>query len=345
MFLTGPRIVKRALGEEVTASALGGTRVHARNGVCDFVARDDRDAARLLRELLGYLPSSASAVAPVVSAEEPAETDPAAVLPSTSRGYYDIRDLIRRLVDGGRFREASEQWARNIVVGFARLEGNSIAVIANQPRHRGGIIDVEASQKGRKFVRTCAAFHIPMLVLVDTPGFMPGSRQEAAGVISHGAELLRAFAATRSPRATVIVRKAFGGAFITMNSKDLGADASFSWPQAEIGIMSPHAAVEIIHGRRLGAGRGRLRERLARRYAEESLSPDAALGSGAIDAVIDPAETRERVVRAMRLDRSAPFDVMTRRKPQRAAAVVAPLRVNGSGWGHRPTTTTKGARS
>jgi acetyl-CoA carboxylase carboxyltransferase component len=174
---------------------------------------------------------------------------------------------------------------------------------------------------------------------------MPGSQQEAAGVISHGAELLRAFAATRSPRVTVIVRKAFGGAFITMNSKDLGADASFSWPQAEIGIMSPHAAVEIIHGRRLGAGSGRLRERLARRYAEESLSPEAALGAGAIDAVIDPARTRERVVRALRLDRTAAFDLVARREQERVAALAAPLRVNGLTRGYRPTTITKGAKS
>jgi acetyl-CoA carboxylase carboxyltransferase component len=234
-----------------------------------------------------------------------------------------------------------------MVVGFARLEGNPIAVIANQPRHRGGIIDVAASQKGRKFVRTCAAFQIPMLVLVDTPGFMPGSQQEAAGVISHGAELLRAFAAARSPRVTVIVRKAFGGAFITMNSKDLGADASFSWPQAEIGIMSPHAAVEIIHGRRLGAGNGHLRERLARRYAEESLSPEAALDSGAIDAVIDPAETRERVVDALRLDRAATFDLVTRGEADGATATVlarAPRLMNGLTGSSRSTTIAKGAQ-
>jgi acetyl-CoA carboxylase carboxyltransferase component len=189
-----------------------------------------------------------------------------------------------------------------MVVGFARLEGQSVAIIANQARHRGGIIDVQASRKGSKFVRTCDAFGIPMLVLVDTPGFMPGSREEAAGVIGHGAELLRAFAAARSPRVTVIVRKAFGGAFITMNSKDLGADASFCWPDAEIGIMSAQAAVEIIHGRRLLDRRSTdLLDRLARRYAKESLTPDAALSRNAIDAVIEPSETRERVVSALGL--------------------------------------------
>ncbi len=304
MFLTGPRIVKRALGEEVTASALGGTRVHARNGVCDFVAADDRSAISLLRELLGYLPQNVSEPPPVLPAEAPTGEDPAGVLPPMSRNYYDVRELIRRLVDAGRFQEVSERWARNMVVGFARLEGHALAVIANQALHRGGVIDVAASQKGRKFIRTCDAFHIPMLVLVDTPGFMPGSREEAAGVIGHGAELVRAFAAAGSPRVTVIVRKAFGGAFITMNSKDLGADASFCWPRAEIGIMSSHAAVDIIHGRRLfGLRSTELLDRLSHRYARESLSPETAVSCGAIDAVIEPAETRERVARALRLDR------------------------------------------
>lgn len=309
MFLTGPRIVELALGEEVTASALGGVKVHARNGVCDFVAADEDSGIELLRELLGYLPQNASEPPPVAPPEAPTGEDPAAVLPARSRSYYDVRDVIRCLVDGGRFREVSELWARNMVVGFARLEGHVVAIVANQARYRGGIIDVEASKKGAKFIRTCDAFRIPMLVLVDTPGFMPGSRQEAAGVIKHGAELVRAFAAAGSPRVTVILRKAFGGAFITMNSKDLGADASFCWPNSEIGIMSPQAAVEIIHRRRLlaaGAGDGDLREELARLYAKHSVSPEAALASGAIDGVIDPAETRERVARALRLDRATP---------------------------------------
>jgi acetyl-CoA carboxylase carboxyltransferase component len=273
--------------------------------VCDFVAADDRGAMRLLRELLGYLPQNAFESPPVVPAEGPTGGNPAAVLPLRARSYYDVRELIGRLVDGGRFQEVSERWARNMVVGFARLEGHAVAVVANQARHRGGIIDVEASRKGRKFIRTCDAFGLPMLVLVDTPGFMPGSREEAAGVISHGAELLRAFAAARSPRVTVILRKAYGGAFITMNSKDLGADASFCWPQAEIGVMSAEAAVEIIHGRRLLGARSDVRDRLARHYAQESLSLEASLRCGAIDAVIDPAETRERVVSALRLDRAA----------------------------------------
>jgi acetyl-CoA carboxylase carboxyltransferase component len=313
MFLTGPRIVKRALGEEVSTSALGGTRVHSRNGVCHFVAADDRRAIGVLRELLGYLPQSASEPPPIARAEPPTGEDPAAVLPPTRRSYYDVRDVITRIVDAGRFCEVSERWARNMVCGFARLEGHTVAIVANQARYRGGIIDVDASQKGSKFVRTCDAFGIPMVVLVDTPGFMPGSKQEAAGVIGHGAELVRAFAAAGSPRVTVILRKAFGGAFITMNSKDLGADASFCWPCAEIGIMGSESAVEIIHHRRLAAGPEDLRDHLARRYAAENLSTDAALESGVIDAVIEPAETRGCLVHALGLRRySAPRPARTR---------------------------------
>jgi len=297
MFLTGPKIVKYALGEDVSAAELGGSQIHERNGVCDFVAADDPGAIALVRDLLGYLPQNAFEPPRAVAPEPPARReDPAAALPDQSRSYYDVREVIARLLDGGRFLEVSPRWARNMVVGFGRLEGNPVGVIANQPRHLGGIIDVDASQKGAKFVRTCDAFGLPMLVLVDTPGFMPGTRQEGAGVIRHGAELVRAFAAASSRRVTVILRKAFGGAFITMNSKDLGADAAFSWPDAEIGIMSAGAAVEIIHRRQMvGVAPGEnIALELARRYAEEHLSPAAALARDAIDAVIEPQDTRRR---------------------------------------------------
>jgi acetyl-CoA carboxylase carboxyltransferase component len=335
MFLTGPRIVKMALGEEIGTAALGGSKVHMRNGVCDFVAKDDDGAVTLLRELLGYLPQNASEAPPTLPALEAAPGDPAEVLPPLSRNYYDVRDVIARIVDGGRLQEVSEGWARNMVVGFARLDGNPVAIVANQARHRGGIIDVEASRKGSKFIGTCDAFGIPLLVLVDTPGFMPGSREETAGVIGHGAQLVRAFAGARTPRVTVILRKAFGGAFITMNSKDLGADASFCWPDAEIGIMSAHAAVEIIHGRRLLGRRGTdLLERLARHYAKESLTPAAAIARGAVDAIIEPAETRERALRALRLApaESGAHEMLAggaaTRRPRRDARLTAGYRLS-----------------
>jgi acetyl-CoA carboxylase carboxyltransferase component len=306
MFLTGPRIVRQALGEDVPASALGGVRVHERNGVCQFVASGDDEAIELIRQLLGFLPQSAGEPPPAGVPEPPPEGDPSAAVPTRAREFYDVRAVIERIVDGGRFLEVSRRWARNMVIGFARLEGRPIGIVANQSRHLGGVIDVDASQKAARFVRSCDAFHVPLLVLVDTPGFMPGTRQESAGVIRHGAELLRAFAAATCPRVTVIVRKAFGGAFITMNSKDLGADASFAWPQAEIGIMGPRAAVEIIHRRRVLAAPSAEREatELARRYARAHLSPEVALRLGVIDALIQPSQTRVRVTKALftRLD-------------------------------------------
>jgi adenylyl-sulfate kinase len=297
MFLTGPRIVKQALGEEVGAAALGGVRVQQRNGVCDFVADDDHAAIALTRELLGHLPQNASEPAPARPPEPAPGDEPDAWVPPRQRNFYDVRTVIGALVDGGRFLEVGPRWARNMVVGFARIEGHAIGVVANQARHLGGVIDVEGSQKGAKFVRTCDAFGIPLLVLVDTPGFMPGSRQESAGIIRHGAELLRAFTAARCPRVSVVLRKAFGGAFITMNSKDLGANAAFAWPAAEIGIMGPRAAVEILNRRDLLAAAAPDEEAAARAelYAETHLSPHSAERLGAIDAVIDPADTRRRV--------------------------------------------------
>lgn len=333
MFLTGPRVVKKALGEDVTASALGGVRIQQRNGVCDFVADDDHVAIALTRDLLGYLPQNASEPAPRWPAEPSAGEQPDAWLPERQRSFYDVRRVIAALVDGGRFLEVGPRWARNMVVGVARLEGRAIGVVANQSKHLGGVIDVDASQKAAKFVRTCDAFGLPLLVLVDTPGFMPGTRQESAGVIRHGAELLRAFAAASCGRVTVILRKAFGGAFITMNSKDLGADTAFAWPAAEIGIMGPPAAVEILHRRRLLQAAAPEEEAavLARRYAEAHLSPDTAARLGVIDAVIDPADTRHRVARAF-LDcerssdrRSGLFARDTRRgpeAPQRAGCAI-----------------------
>ncbi len=301
MFLTGPRIVKQALGEQVTAGALGGAGVQQRNGVCDLVADDDHSAITLTRELLGYLPQNASEPTPPRAAA-PAAGEPDAWLPPRQRNFYDVRNVIRALADAGQFLEVGPRWARNMVVGFARMEGHAIGVVANQPKHLGGVIDVDGSQKGAKFVRTCDAFGVPLVVLVDTPGFMPGSRQEGAGVIRHGADLLRSFASARCPRVTVVLRKAFGGAFITMNSKDLGADAAFAWPIAEIGVMGPRAAVEILHRRRLVEAESRDEEAdaLAERYAETHLSAEIAARLSAIDEVIHPAATRRRLADALR---------------------------------------------
>ncbi len=298
MFLTGPKVVCEALGEDVTAVQLGGRRVHEKNGVCHFVARSDLDAAVLARELLGYLPSHRDLPAPIAAARPPNGRDPATSVPAQARCVYDVRDVIRTLVDGGELLEVSDGWARNLVTAMARIDGRTVGVIANQPRYLGGILDAASAQKGARFVSKCNTFGIPMLVLVDTPGFMPGTRQEKAGVIRFGATLVHAFAAATVPRVTVILRKAFGGAFITMNAKDLGADYVFAWPQAQIGVMGAKPAVGIIHGRELAAADDPQahRERLAAKYTDEHLCPRVAASAGYIDELIEPSQTRSRLV-------------------------------------------------
>ncbi|HEY3729425.1 MAG TPA: acyl-CoA carboxylase subunit beta [Solirubrobacteraceae bacterium] len=298
MFLTGPGVVREALGEDVDAAQLGGTRVHQRNGVCHFVAEDDFDSARLARELLGYLPSHSGGPAPRSITEPALGADPSAPVPAESRRVYDVRDVIRGLVDGGELLEVASGWARNLVTALARVDGRPVGVIANQPRYLGGVLDASSSEKGARFVNKCNSFGIPLLVLVDTPGFMPGLRQEGAGVIRHGATLVHAFAQATVPRVTLIIRKAFGGAFITMNSKDLGADYVFAWPQAEIGVMGATPAVGVIHRRELAAADDPVaeRDRLARRYANAQLRPQVAAATGYVDELIAPSETRARLV-------------------------------------------------
>jgi acetyl-CoA carboxylase carboxyltransferase component len=302
MFLTGPGVVRDALGEEVSALELGGSRVHERNGVCHFVTPTDLDAAYLARELLGYLPAHRGARPPLALPRPPLGRDPAALVPDDPRCVYDVRDVIRAVVDGGELLEVARGWARNLVTGFARIDGRTVGVIANQPRHLGGIIDTDASQKGARFVAKCDAFGVPLLVLVDTPGYMPGTRQEAAGVIRFGAGFVHAFAAAEVPRVTLILRKAFGGAFITMNSKDLGADYVFAWPQAQIGVMAARSAVGIIHRRELAGADDpdALHAELADGYAESQLRPEVAARTGYVDELISPAQTRSRLVWAFR---------------------------------------------
>jgi methylmalonyl-CoA decarboxylase subunit alpha len=301
MFLTGPQVVHEVTGEEVSAERLGGYRVHERNGVCDLVAADDRCAAGFARRLLGYLPQAAGEKAPRGLVTEPALPDPGANLPASSRGVYDMRTVIEGIVDGESLLELGPRWARSLFTGLARCDGRPVGVIANQPRYLGGVLDAESAQKGARFVETCNAFGLPLVVLVDTPGFMPGLRQERAGVIRFGAALLRAFAAATVPRVTVILRKAYGGAFITMNSKDLGADLVFAWPQAEVGVMGAHAATGIIHRRELATATDPVgeREALADAYADEHLGAAAAAADGFVDEVIEPWQTRERLAWAL----------------------------------------------
>jgi acetyl-CoA carboxylase carboxyltransferase component len=302
MFLTGPGVVREALGEEIDAAGLGGPRVHDRNGVCHLVERDEAAAALRVRELLGYLPSTAGERPPMSEVVPPVLADPGAAVPSEPRRAYDVREALAGIVDGGSLLELWPRWARNVVTAFARLEGRPVAIVANQPHHLGGVLDAEGSEKAARFVGFCDSFGLPLIAVVDTPGFMPGSRQERAGVIRHGASLVRAFAAARSPKLTVVLRKSYGGAYITMNSRDLGADLVLAWPDAELGIMSARAAVGIVHRRelRVAGDPEAARSRLADAYVQEHLQAEAAASAGFIDEIVEPADTRDRLVWALR---------------------------------------------
>ena len=301
MFLTGPNVVRDVMGEDVSAGELGGVKVHERNGVCDLVVRDDRAAAGISRALLSYLPQHADAGVPQTVAFGPELADPGSAVPGDPRKVYDVRAAIAGIVDEGSLLELAPRWARSIVTGFARIDGRSVGVIANQPSYLGGVLDAESAQKGARFVEMCDTYGIPLVVLVDTPGFMPGTRQEQAGVIRFGATLVRAFAAATVPRVTVVLRKAYGGAFITMNSKDLGADLAFAWPNAEIGVMGAQPAVGIMHRRELAAAEDAVAARtvLAEAYADEHLGAHAAAAGGFVDEVIEPGETRGRLAWAL----------------------------------------------
>jgi acetyl-CoA carboxylase carboxyltransferase component len=301
MFLTGPRVVAAAMGEQVSMEELGGPDVHSRNGVCQLVATDDADAIAKTRSLLSLLPARIGEPAPFAPAAPTgaADSDPGSRVPESPRKVYDVRDPIRAVVDAESLLEISPDWARNMVTAMARIDGRPVGIIANQPRYLGGVIDSVAAEKGALFVDDCDRFGLPLVVLVDTPGFMPGTKQEHAGVIRHGASLLRSFAAAQVPKLTVVLRKAYGGAVITMNSKDLGADMVFAWPGAEIGIMAARQAIGIVNRRDL-EGDGADPARLAARYEEEHLRADRAAASGYVDEVIEPSATRERLRWALR---------------------------------------------
>ena len=301
MFLTGPAVVREVTGENVSARELGGPPVHGRNGVCHFTVATDIDAIFLVRQLLGYLPANASMPVAPMAAADPSGPDPGGVVPLDGRRVYDVRTAIEGIVDADSILEASPDWAPNLVTAFARIEGRAVGIVANQPRHLGGVIDAEASQKGARFVRKCNDFGLPLVVLVDTPGFLPGSGQEAQGVIRHGAQLLHAFAEATVPRFSVVLRKSFGGAYITMNSKGIGADLYLAWSRAELGIMGAEQAVGVVNRRALAAAADPVeeRQRLALAYAAEHLSAHAAARLGAVDEVIRPAETRGRLAWAL----------------------------------------------
>jgi acetyl-CoA carboxylase carboxyltransferase component len=300
MFLTGPRVVKAVTFEDVDALTLGGPGVHTeRSGCAHFVVDDDEAAFALTRDLLSYLPSSCDDRPPRRDPEDPAPLAVGDVVPDHERRPYDVRDVVAGLVDGGRFLEVQADWARNLVVGFARVDGDTVGVVANQADWLAGCLDLQASEKGARFVRFCDAFGIPLVVLVDVPGFLPGTAQEAGGVIRKGAKLLHAFASATTPRVTVVLRKAFGGAYIVMNSRSLGADAVLAWPDTELAVMGAEGAVDVIFRREVAADPSS-KDRLVADYRRDAMDVDLAAERGGVDAVIAPDETRDALVTLLR---------------------------------------------
>jgi len=304
MFLTGPDVVKEVLNEEVTFDELGGAETHARkSGVANFIYEDEENTLLGVKKLLSFFPSNNLENPPYVEPDTKRndETDKLRlIVPDDPNKPYDVKKVIELITDQDSFYESSELFAPNIVTGFARLNGKAIGVIANQPKVLAGVIDIGSSNKAARFVRFCDAFNIPILVLEDVPGFLPGLDQEHNGIIKHGAKLLFAFSEATVPKVTVILRKAYGGAFCVMNSKNIGGDYNFAWPTAEIAVMGPEGAVSILHRKELKNTDDpkKMKKEFAARYRNEVANPYIADEKGYIDEVIDPAESRNKLITA-----------------------------------------------
>jgi len=307
MFITGPEVIKTVTHEEVTKEDLGGALAHnQKSGVAHFAAENEQSSILLTRELLSYLPSNNAEDPPVVPGEDdPFRADDAlrTLVPLNPNKPYDIKEVVRAVVDQRHFFEVHEHYARNIVVGFARLNGRSVGIVANQPAVLAGVLDISASVKAARFVRFCDCFNIPLITFVDVPGFLPGTAQEWGGIITHGAKLLYAFAEATVPKVTVITRKAYGGAYDVMASKHIRADVNYAWPTAEIAVMGPEGAVNIIFRNELqrASDAAAERARLVADYREKFANPFKAAELGYIDEVIRPEQTREKVIRALEM--------------------------------------------
>lgn len=308
MFVTGPDVIKTVTHEEVTKQELGGAMTHnAKSGVAHFVAQDDAECLAMIRELFSYLPSNNVDDPPRLKPLDPWDRADArldSLVPEDPQKPYDVKDVIHAVADDGGFFEVHEHFAQNLVVGFARFEGRPVGVVANQPAVLAGVLDINASVKGARFVRFCDAFNIPLVTFEDVPGFLPGTQQEFGGIIRHGAKLLFAFAEATVPKITVITRKAYGGAYCVMSSKHIRTDINYAWPSAEIAVMGPEAAVNIVYRRELEQAAAEQRESLRRDKVEDFrdrfANPYVAAERGYVDAVIQPSETRAKIVIALR---------------------------------------------
>ena len=306
MFITGPGVIKQVTGEEVTQDDLGGADAHmGRSGVVHFVADDDEQAILIAKKLLSFLPQNNTEDAPIVDPDDVVEPNEKLrdIIPVEGNKGYDVRDVIAEIVDHADFLEVQAGWARNIVVGFGRIVGRTIGIIANQPSVMSGVLDIDSSDKASKFVRFCNAFNIPVVNLVDVPGFLPGVAQEHGGIIRHGAKMLYAYSAATVPKITVVLRKAYGGAYLAMCSKDLGADKVFAWPTAEIAVMGAEGAANVVFRKEIAAAEDQEAKRaeLVEEYRETFSTPYMAASRGLVDDIIDPADTRREIAMALEL--------------------------------------------
>jgi len=306
MFVTGPDVVKAVTHEEVSFEDLGGASVHSeKSGVCHIAADSEGDTLYLIRKLLGYLPQNNMEDPPFLPGDDPLRMDEGldTIIPDDPNKPYDIKEVIRRIVDAGQFFEIHENYAANIVVGFARLGGHSIGIVANQPAVLAGVLDIDASEKAARFVRFCDSFNIPIITFEDVPGFLPGTNQEHHGIIRSGAKLLYAYCEATVPKLTVITRKAYGGAYCVMSSKHIRGDLNLAWPSAEIAVMGPEGAVNIIFRKELENAGDRVKRKaeLVAEYREKFASPYVAAERGYIDDVIEPKETRPRLINALEM--------------------------------------------
>jgi propionyl-CoA carboxylase beta chain len=314
MFITGPDVIKAVTHQEVTKDELGGAQAHSRrSGVAHFAVEGEEATLKAVRELVSYLPLNNADDPPALPCSDDVNRrDEAlrAAVPESASKPYDMKDVIRAVVDDRHFFEVHEHFAENLAVGFARLNGRPVGVVANQPAVLAGVLDIDASVKGARFVRFCDAFNIPLLTFVDVPGFLPGVNQEWGGIIRHGAKLLYAFAEATVPKVTVITRKAYGGAYDVMASKHIRADLSYAWPTAEIAVMGPEGAVNVVFRKEIlaagpdPAAQAAARERLIADYREKFANPYKAAELGYVDEVIKPEDTRPRVIRAFEMLRT-----------------------------------------
>ena len=305
MFITGPDVIRTVTHEEVTKEQLGGAQTHNEiSGVAHFMAHDDAECLSAIRELLSFVPSNNLEDPPRRACTDPldrADAELDSIVPAESNQPYDIKDVIHRVADDGYFFEVQEHYARNMVIGFARLGGRPVGIVANQPAFLAGTLDINASVKGARFVRFCDCFNIPLITFEDVPGFLPGTTQEYGGIIRHGAKLLYAFAEATVPKITVITRKAYGGAYCVMASKHIRADVNYAWPTAEIAVMGPEGAVDIVYKRDLESAEDRveMRAKKIEEFRDRFANPYIAAERGFLDAVIQPRETRAKLIQAL----------------------------------------------